>query len=163
MGIQINNALPPGCVADFAGGNLPAGWLFCDGTAISRTTYEALFAAISTTYGAGDGSTTFNLPDARGRACFGKDNMGGTAANRITAGGSGINGATLGGAGGGETVTLSTAQMPSHAHQGDLGGAGAVPVTGGSAGYNGSSGLTGGGGAHANIPPALILNKIIKF
>lgn len=54
-------------VSDFAGTSAPTGWLLCDGTAVSRTTYAALFAVISTVYGVGDGSTTFNLPDGRGR------------------------------------------------------------------------------------------------
>jgi microcystin-dependent protein len=86
------------------------------GQAISRTTYAGLFALFGTTYGAGDGSTTFNLPDLRGRALFGKDDMGGSAANRVTAGGSGVNGVGLGAAGGVEIVTLTTAQMPVHVH-----------------------------------------------
>jgi hypothetical protein len=62
----------PGMVAAYAGSSAPSGWLLCDGTAVSRTTYSALFAAIGTSYGAGDGSTTFNLPDLRGRVPVGK-------------------------------------------------------------------------------------------
>ena len=76
------------------------------GQALSRTTYaalHALFASAGYPYGSGDGSTTFNLPDLRGRGLFGKDDMGGSAANRITAGGSGITGTALGAAGGAET------------------------------------------------------------
>ena len=57
---------PAGSVQMFAGSSAPAGWFLCDGTAISRTSYKNLFAAISTTYGVGDGSTTFNIPDFRG-------------------------------------------------------------------------------------------------
>lgn len=63
--------VPPGVVANYAGSSAPAGWLMCDGSAVSRSTYAALFAAISTTWGAGDGSTTFNLPDPRGRVSVG--------------------------------------------------------------------------------------------
>jgi microcystin-dependent protein len=74
--------------------------LLAFGQAISRTTYSALFTALSTTYGAGDGSTTFNLPDLRGRAAFGKDNMGGTAASRITNAQSAMDGTVLGTVGG---------------------------------------------------------------
>jgi hypothetical protein len=59
-------SLPAGAVMSFAMNSAPAGWLAADGTAVSRSTYAALFAAISTTYGAGDGSTTFALPDLRG-------------------------------------------------------------------------------------------------
>lgn len=62
----------------------PAGWLLCDGSAISRTTYAALFAKLGTAHGAGDGSTTFNLPDYRGRCAFGRVNMGGVSANVLT-------------------------------------------------------------------------------
>src|SRR5262249_47771020 len=67
-------------------------------------------------YGAGDGSTTFNIPDLRGYLLAGKDDMGGAAASRITAGASGIDGTVLGAAGGAQTVTLITAQMPAHGH-----------------------------------------------
>ena len=62
----------------------PSGWLLCYGQAISRTTYDILFTAIGTTYGAGDGSSTFNLPDLRGRTIVGLDNMGGSQADRLT-------------------------------------------------------------------------------
>lgn len=73
---------PSGMIAAYAGATSPVGWLLCDGAAVSRTTFAALFAAIATSYGAGDGSTTFNLPDLRGRVGVGKDDMGGSAANR---------------------------------------------------------------------------------
>src|SRR5690348_9602357 len=109
-------AVPSGVVVPFAGSSAPAGWLLCYGQAVSRTTYAALFTVIGTVFGSGDGSTTFNVPDLRGRAAFGVDNMGGTAASRITSGGSGIAGTTLGATGGAETVTLSSAQMPNHTH-----------------------------------------------
>ena len=64
-------ACPIGIIADFAGPTAPAGWLLCDGRTISRTTYSALFAAIGTYWGAGDGSTTFALPNMNGRAAIG--------------------------------------------------------------------------------------------
>lgn len=63
--------IPPGVPAMYGGASAPSGWLFCDGAAVSRTTYAALFAAIGTTFGAGDGLTTFNLPDFRGRSPLG--------------------------------------------------------------------------------------------
>ena len=63
---SLKNALPSGIIAYFAGAHQPTGWLKCNGAAVSRTTYAGVFAAIGTTYGAGDGSTTFNLPDLRG-------------------------------------------------------------------------------------------------
>lgn len=96
--------VPAGCVMPFAGATPPDGWLLCYGQAVSRTSYSDLFAAIGTTYGAGDGSTTFNLPDLRGRVAAGKDDMGGSAAGRLT---SAVSGATLGASGGEQSHTLS--------------------------------------------------------
>lgn len=97
-------AVPIGVVNPFAGATAPSGWLLCFGQTISRTQYSALFAVLSTTYGAGDGSTTFALPDMRGRAVAGKDDMGGSAASRITAAVTGVSGTTLGNAGGDQRV-----------------------------------------------------------
>lgn len=74
--------MPSGTVLPYAGTTAPSDFLLCDGSAVSRTTYAALFSVISDTFGAGDGSTTFNLPDLRGRIPVGKDNMGGSAADR---------------------------------------------------------------------------------
>lgn len=67
---------PTGVLQDFAGTSAPDGWLLCDGSEVSRTEYAALFAVIGTTYGVGDGSTTFNLPDERGQFRRGLDDMG---------------------------------------------------------------------------------------
>lgn len=110
------SAIPIGTVLDFTGGTAPAGYLFPFGQAVSRSTYSAYFAIVGTTYGAGNGSTTFNIPDLRGRAIAGKDNMGGTSANRLTGQSDGLNGDVLGASGGVETHTLTTAQIPSHLH-----------------------------------------------
>jgi microcystin-dependent protein len=161
-------AIPAGIFVPYAGSTEPPGWLLCYGQAISRTTYAALFAAIGTLYGAGDGLTTFNVPDGRGYAIFGRDNMGGTAANRITSGGSGINGASLGASGGAETVTLTVAQMPSHSHvqsRGPEQAGGPVPgfVPGTTTSSAESTGSSGSSNAHQNMPPALVLNFIIKI
>lgn len=90
----------------------PAGWLLCYGQAISRSTYAVLFALLGTTYGTGNGSTTFNLPDLRGRFPLGQDDMGGSSANRVTA----TEADNLGQASGAETHTLSSGEMPSHTH-----------------------------------------------
>lgn len=109
---------PPGSVTAYAGTTEPNGWLFCYGQAVSRTTYARLFDIIGTTYGVGDGSTTFNVPDLRGRVVAGQDDMGGSSANRLT---SPIDGDTLGAAGGTENHTLTEAEMPAHDHGGVTG------------------------------------------
>ena len=82
----INTApkeLPAGILLPYAGDIPPDGWLLCNGDAVSRSDYSTLFAAIGSTYGVGDGETTFNLPDLRGRMPMGLDNMGGSNANRV--------------------------------------------------------------------------------
>lgn len=164
---------PVGVIQDYAGLTAPTSWLFCYGQAISRTTYAALFAVIGTTYGVGDGSTTFNVPDLRGRVVAGQDDMGGTSANRLTGLSGGVDGDVLGGTGGLETHTLTTAQLASHSHVkasqfGTDGGAfadyGAWSKVGGSAaGGAGSTDASGSGSAHNNVQPTIILNKIIKY
>jgi microcystin-dependent protein len=111
-------AFTSGMLMPYAGSSAPSGWLLCYGQAISRTTYADLFTAIGTTYGSGDGSTTFNIPDFRGRAAFGKDDMGGSAASRLTTAGSGVDGSTLG-TGGGSQLTQQhthTVTDPGHNH-----------------------------------------------
>jgi microcystin-dependent protein len=82
--VSGGSLVPTGVLNPYAGATAPAGWLLCFGQAISRTVYSTLFTAISTTYGVGDGSTTFALPDMRGRAVAGQDDMGGTSADRVT-------------------------------------------------------------------------------
>jgi hypothetical protein len=91
-----------GEVKPFAGTAALVGYLFCFGQAISRTNYAGLFAVLGTTYGVGDGSTTFNLPDLRGRVAAGKDDMGGVSAGRLS---TVMAGTTLGAGGGGENST----------------------------------------------------------
>lgn len=155
-----SRAEPVSTLKDFAGATAPYGYIICNGTAVSRTGYAALFAVIGTTYGVGDGSTTFNVPDLRGRIIAGKDNMGGSSANRIT------NAAadSLGGAMGAETHTLSETEMPQHNHSMYTMIAG-VAIAGGS-GFQGSTsvtGNTGGGQAHNNVQPTLFVNKLIKY
>lgn len=115
-----NNVGMIGEVRAFAGPALvvPSGWYLCYGQQLDRVTFSALFAIIGTTWGVGDGSTTFNLPDLRGRGFFGVDNMGGVAANRVTAGFSGIAGNTLGAVGGTELFGdhTHTVSDPHHTH-----------------------------------------------
>jgi microcystin-dependent protein len=95
--------VPSGTVSQTARATAPTGYLLCDGSAISRTTYSSLFDAIGTAYGTGDGSTTFNIPNLKGRVPVGRD----SAQTEFD---------TLGETGGAKTHTLTTAEMPSHTH-----------------------------------------------
>jgi len=167
-------SLPSGTVLPFAGTSAPSGYLLCFGQAISRSTYSSLFTAIGTTYGAGNGSSTFNVPDLRGRAIAGQDDMGGSSADRLTDQSGGVNGDTLGASGGTETHTLTTAQLASHSHSATsltLTNADDTGGTGNSAEFNASGNLrltytpsigsAGSGNAHNNVQPTLILNYMI--
>jgi microcystin-dependent protein len=170
-------AVPVGVVNPFAGATAPSGWLLCSGQLVSRTQYPVLFTTIGTTYGAGDGSTTFAIPDMRGRSVFGKDNMGGTTANRVTAT-SGITGTTLGTTGGDERVQTHTHIQNPHRHtlRGDdpsYSGNPMVPKLQpwynfvGIAHENTITETTAtnqnfGAGSSQNMPPTIILNYIIK-
>ena len=125
-----SNGVPTAAVIAYAGSSAPTGWLLCDGSAISRTTYAALFAKIGTTYGTGDGSTTFNLPDLRGRKVVGK----GTNADVSTLGANdslsvgsrtykhyhGVGTLAVGttGSGHGHAHTLAISASGSHSHSG---------------------------------------------
>lgn len=111
-----NSSVPSGTVVSFAGNTAPEGWLMCDGSAISRNDYADLYSVIGTTYGNGNGSTSFNIPDLRGRTIFGKDNMGGNAANRLTTTGGISANNTLGASGGNQNISLTTSNLPSHNH-----------------------------------------------
>jgi microcystin-dependent protein len=165
---QAASGVPVASVIPYAGTSAPTGWLLCFGQAISRATYAALFAVVGTTYGSGDGSTTFNLPDLRGRVVAGEDDMGGTSANRLTGLSGGVDGDILGAAGGAETHTLTTAELASHSHPAfytsDTGG-GATGVIGTSiqsANYTANTASSGSSTAHNNVQPTFILNYIIK-
>lgn len=106
--------IPVGIIWPYGGTSAPSGFLLCYGQAVSRTTYASLFAVIGTAYGAGDSATTFNVPDLRGRIPAGKDNMGGSAASRLTGTTMTPDGNTLGAvSGNNQTVTLAANQIPS--------------------------------------------------
>lgn len=172
--------VPTATVAPYAGSSAPTGWLLCYGQAVSRTTYADLFAIIDTTYGTGDGSTTFNLPDLRGRTVAGVDNMGGSAASRITSGVSGITGTTLGAVGGNQNMHghthTATVTDPGHTHTLSLGGDGvangkAQRTTNSLSSTTTDSNTTGitvsnsttGSGSSENVQPTMMLNYIIKI
>jgi microcystin-dependent protein len=151
--------VPAGCILHTAAVAAPSGWLLCDGSNVSRTTFADLFAAIGTTYGAGNGTTTFTLPNLRGRTIVHRDS-GQTEFD------------TIGEAGGAKTHTLTVPEMPSHNHvTGSV--LGVVSTTServqpaaGTGGRMIASSQTiaaaGGGGAHNNLQPYLVLNAIIK-
>ncbi len=121
---------PSGTIVEFAGSSAPTGWLFCDGSAVSRTTYAALFTTIGTIYGAGDGSTTFNVPDLRNRTIIG---AGLTYA--------------VGNTGGTTTVALNANNLAGHTHTFTSGGASADHT-------HSFSGNTGGQSAdHSHFVP----------
>ena len=162
----VSVLMPSGSLMPYAGSSAPTGYLLCDGAAISRTTFSALFALVGTTYGSGDGSSTFNIPDLRGRVIAGQDDMGGVSANRLTGLSGGVDGDILGGSGGAETHTLSIAQMPAHTHSLQNGvGTKSNSFDSGTfvaSDASGNTGSQGGGGAHNNVQPTFILNYIIK-
>jgi microcystin-dependent protein len=175
IGSGTGGSAPTGAMLMWPTDTAPADWLLCYGQAISRTTYAALFGVIGTTFGAGDGSTTFNLPDMRGRFPLGRDDMGGTSANRVTA----TAADSIGGSSGLEDHTLTTAQLPAHKHAENYdsgssqapayrwnGGTSRTSIIG-TGGYTGdgtrlNTDNTGSGNAHNNMPPYLTLNYIIK-
>ena len=112
--IDLQNYVPTGCVKMYAGTAPPSSWLICDGQAVSRTTYTDLYAVIGTTYGSGDGSTTFNIPNMQGNVVVGHD---GSTYNRGSIGGS-------------STHAITTGEMPSHSHTGTTDPSGAHNHTG---------------------------------
>ena len=161
------SSVPTGAIMSWSSVAIPDGWLACDGRAVSRADTARLFAVIGTTYGAGDGTTTFNLPDLRGRAIVGLDNMGGSAANVIT----GSWARNVGGVFGEENHQLTIAEMPAHTHS--LGttlspngsGSGELEGTYSNAhkiNHAAISAPAGGDGAHNTIQPSMALYWIIR-
>ena len=180
---------PVGVVEAFAGTNAPNGWLICDGSQVLRSLYPELFSVIGTTYGSGDGFSTFTLPDLRGRTIAGRDgvnNMNNGPTNRLTSTHFGASGTALGNSGGVESHTLTTAQLAVHSHSDSghshasgngqsfatsqaIGQAGSGASFGAINGFvantasaSANIGNAGSGNAHNNTQPTMILNYIIK-
>jgi len=143
-------SMPAGSMAMFAGSTAPTGWLLCQGQAVSRTANAALFAAIGTTWGAGDGTTTFGLPDLRGRAPIGA----GT--------GPSLSARTLGATGGAETHQLTIAEMPAHTHTFGTSGSGGGGISSGGQSAPAATSSQGSGAAHNNMQPFAVVNYIIQ-
>lgn len=178
---QVNGAVPIGALSFYAGATTPSGWLLCYGQAVSRTTYAALFSAIGATFGSGDGTTTFNIPDARDIAFIGRGNMGGTAKGLLSKFASTVLGSIFGV----QEHALTKAQLAPHNHPVNDPGHGhtysQVSNDGGRAQAGGgqigngqiiantstsSTGITvgneGSGEAHPNVQPSMAMNVIIK-
>lgn len=159
--VKVTRFIPTGIIMAWTTDTAPNGWKLCDGSAISRSTYSDLFAIIGTTYGTGDGSTTFNLPNLKGKVIVGYnasetefDNLGET--------------------GGEKTHTLDISEMPAHSHTGSTvasrnnnSSAGTADSVVEAQATNDSVPLSiatqGGGGAHNNLQPYISLNYIIKL
>ncbi len=143
---------PTGAVIPFAGASAPAGWLLCDGAAVSRTVYAGLFNVIGTAFGGGNGSTTFNLPDMRGRVPVGCD------ANLL-----------LGSTGGESKHKLTVKEIPAHSHELGYASTSAPAlrspsgwVDNGSFGSQYSTSTVGNGEEHNNMQPYATVTFIIK-
>ncbi len=185
----VTGDIPIGGGCDYWGSATPGDdYVFPYGQAISRADHPVCFARLGTTYGSGDGVTTFNLPDKRGRVSAGLDNMGGASADRLNPSmTSGILGAT----GGAQNQTLSVSQIPSHRHSNWLSdpghghglyagidwnyisaSAGGIGISNGPRNSSTTASLTGivlnnafegGGQSHLNVQPTIVCNYIIRI
>ena len=156
--VKTGDTLPIGTIVPFGGVDAPSGWLVCNGQVISRTTYSDLFNAIGTNYGSGDGSTTFALPDLRGKAIVGIDSTD-TDFN------------TIGKTGGEKTHKLTVHELPEQLpvnYGGPNSGQGQVVIDEGAISMNGTSNgqinmlLESSGKSHNNLQPYQVTNYIIK-
>lgn len=161
--IASGDTIPIGSIIPFTGTTAPTNWMICDGSEISRTTYEDLFTKIGTTFGEGDGTDTFNLPDLKGRIPIGAGSNDNNTHNF-----------TLGSTGGEYEHTLTVEELAKHNHgvsdpgvgrpvATSGGGSGWTHFTGDSSPYKYNTNETGGNSPHNNIQPYLTVNYIIKY
>lgn len=154
---------PAGIIEMYGGDTAPEGYLMCDGSAVSRTTYSDLFEAIGTAYGNGDGSTTFNLPNFKGRNAVGLDSND-------------TDFDTLGKTGGEKTHTLTVNEIPPHRHgpgaenfyimrrEGETYNYGQGSDTANTINrYSQYTGYAGGGQPHNIVQPYVVTNYIISY
>lgn len=183
--------IPIGGMMDFIGPTAPnSSFVLPFGQAINRTNYATLFALVGTTYGAGDGTTTFNVPDLRGRVVAGADGMGGSLAGRLNAAGitGAMSGAGLGAVGGEQAHALTTPELAAHTHANTLtdpghshtdhmnisfgasgstfglqGGASSGTTSTNTTGITINNASAGSGNAHNNVQPTIVLSKILRI
>lgn len=160
LNVKVTDTLPVGTIMPYAGATIPSNYMKCEGQELSRIEYDILFSAIGTTYGAGDGTTTFNLPNLKGRIITGVDSND-------------TDFDVLGETGGEKTHTLTVDEMPSHYHgirdtidMNTLAGQNRSVVVGGGETWNPGdpalSNNTGDNQPHNNLQPYIVLNYIIK-
>lgn len=161
--------VPVGTVLPFSGTTIPGSFLLCDGREVSRFVYQNLFSIIGIAYGSPTSGSVFKLPDLRGRAIMGKDNMGGLSADRVV----NSNADSIGGKLGEEFHTLSAGEIAGHDHTYDdhVFATGSGAVGGGADGTDANnvqtdttrtSGSTGPGLGHLNVQPSMAQNFIIR-
>lgn len=160
--------VPVGAVLPYGSSNAPKGWLNCGGQAVSREDYADLFSVVGTTYGVGNGSTTFNVPNLLGRTIVGQGS------------GAGLTSRAMGAMSGVEAHALNVSEMPSHTHTSNAvgGTVGLITANGQNTAVDVDASLVepnvyaapvalsidsaGSGAAHNNMQPFAVLNYIIK-
>jgi len=157
LNVKVTDTLPVGTIISYAGTTIPSNYMKCEGQELSRIEYDILFSAIGTTYGEGNGSTTFNLPNLKGRVITGIDSND-------------TDFDALGETGGEKTHTLTVDEMPSHSHlqnntpkfqSNQIMSSGSYTLADTEI-NNVYTEPTGGGEAHNNLQPYIVLNYIIK-